>query len=176
MKKCQKCGKEATYIDVVIRKGGQIEETNLCDQCAQEAGLTPKHYQTVSDLLNQEVAKQIGRPQATAQQPTCPNCGLTWSEFRERGVLGCPACYDEFEERLIPLLQRTHEGGTAHVGAAPAQPGGEQAATTRLVQRLRKQLAEALNAEQYEKAAQLRDSLQDLGADRDAPEAMESGE
>jgi protein-arginine kinase activator protein McsA len=49
----------------------------------------------------------------------CPRCGLTFGQFRQSGLMGCPACYDAFEGPLGPLLQRAHEGGTHHSGKIP---------------------------------------------------------
>ncbi len=119
-----------------------------------------------------------GRP--VAPMPgACAACGLTYALFRQSGMLGCPECYQAFESQLWPLLSRAHEGGTHHVGKIPrrasTQAGdgpspGRAAALFGSVQEraeriviLRQQLAEAVGAEQYERAAQLRDELRKLG-------------
>src|SRR5262249_41844412 len=120
---------------------------------------------------------------------TCAACGLTYASFRQTGYLGCPECYTAFEQQLVPLIARAHEGGTHHTGKSPKRPltgdasaagtgtahaaeraaraeadrAARQATEARLIAEravmLQKRLNEAVAAEEYEKAAQLRDEL-----------------
>lgn len=108
----------------------------------------------------------------------CGRCGLTYAAFKQTGLLGCPGCYAAFEERLGPLLERAHEGATHHVGKVPrralaecrAEGGGEGAAgllggeaeRAERIETVRKQLRRAVESEQYELAARLRDELDGL--------------
>jgi protein arginine kinase activator len=101
---------------------------------------------------------------AAEQQPVqCDQCGITWAEFRQTGLLGCPADYDHFERDLTPLIQRAHEGATHHTGKTPAKHGEAKAASegrpTVDVARLRKELQRAVEAEDYETAAKVRDQI-----------------
>ena len=96
-----------------------------------------------------------------AQDLTCKECGLTFAQFRDTGLLGCPQCYSEFESELGPLLERTHEGGTHHIGKVPRHSGESQARQVLLL-RLRKQLADAVANEDYKSAAKLRDQVREL--------------
>ncbi len=114
----------------------------------------------------------------------CPRCDLSFAVFRQGGLLGCPECYHTFESQLAPMLQRYHEGGGHHVGKVPRRAGSTPAlpppappplparpvvpasSVSDLAKRiavLRGQLAVAIQNEQYERAAQMRDELRRLG-------------
>jgi len=98
----------------------------------------------------------------------CISCGLTWAEFRDRSQFGCSECYDAFEKQLNALLERAHEGGAHHVGKRPHRHLDDYDVKVR-IQHLRKQLADAISAEQYEHAAQLRDDINIAAAPVDSP-------
>lgn len=159
--KCDNCNKPATvhHTEVV---NGKVIERNLCEQCAAklEGPKVSKGHTPINELLTSFVMAHSGVQKGT--QPTvCDQCGMTWGEFRQNGLLGCPADYDLFEPDLAPLIQRAHEGATHHVGKTPARHGGGSAAQKKLVDltRLRKELQRAVETEDYERAAQLRDQI-----------------
>ena len=81
-----------------------------------------------------------------------------WPVFRHKKLLGCPADYDAFEKALIPLIERAHEGASHHIGKVPMRLGAPRSSENELV-RLRRRLAKAVEAEQYEEAAKLRDKI-----------------
>jgi protein arginine kinase activator len=163
-RRCDKCNKAATHHSVEIIKGRKIEK-HLCDECAAEEGLAIKSVHTpINELLTNFVKLQTGAAAGQTglvpakQELTCPECGLTFSGFREQSLLGCPTCYREFEPALGPLLERAHEGGTHHVGKVPRRAGQTEHRQQHLL-RLRKRLDEAVTAENYELAAKLRDQI-----------------
>ncbi len=155
--KCDQCDQPATYHSVKIVKGQKIEE-HLCEAHAAQAGLVPKEAQApINELLTKFV--QLHSGMAGAQQElACDNCGMTFNEFREHSLLGCPECYRAFEAQLAPLLERAHEGATHHIGKVPRRAGADEHRQQRLL-RMRKQLADAVAAEDYEQAARLRDEI-----------------
>lgn len=164
---CQ-CGeREATIHEVVIRNGKKLER-HLCEVCAKLAGM--------------EVATGVAAVArvSVVQGPVCETCGTTIAEFKHTGLLGCPACYRRFETQLGPLLERAHEGGTHHIGKFPKrilasqkQSGNAESVLGSATERaarlglLRQQLDEAVQAEQYERAAKIRDEMARL-ADGDS--------
>jgi protein arginine kinase activator len=93
----------------------------------------------------------------------CPACGLTAAQFRTRGRLGCPRCYEMFRQSLLPLLERVHDG-TTHRGRCPGKPTDQRAGEDEQLNDLRCSLRDAINAENYELAAQLRDQIQQLSS------------
>ncbi|MEX0774634.1 MAG: UvrB/UvrC motif-containing protein [Phycisphaeraceae bacterium] len=155
--KCDLCDRPATHHSVEIVKGQKIEK-NLCDLHAQQAGMIIKAVQhtPINELLTNFVKKHSGA--VTQQELTCDNCGLTFGEFRENSLMGCPECYHAFEAPLGPLLERAHEGATHHIGKVPRRAGASEQRQQHLL-RMRKQLADAVAGEDYETAAHLRDEI-----------------
>lgn len=159
---CQTCKKQAATVHLTdISPDGEKRERHLCEQCAQEEGITPKPqtHVPISELLtglvvNKGSAKQLA-------DLACPHCGLTFVEFRNDGLLGCPSDYDAFEKALIPLVERAHEGASHHIGKVPRRLGAPRSAKTDLV-RLKRRLAKAVDEEKYEEAAELRDKIRVL--------------
>ena len=162
--KCDKCDQPATVHLIEIVNGKKIEK-HLCEKHAIEDGVTVKMTAApINELLEKFVMKHTGEEEVTSET-VCGNCGMTWDLFRKRGLLGCPACYETFESNLQPLLERAHEGANRHVGKAPSCAGTDELRQQRLMQ-LRRELDQAVASEQYERAAALRDEVDNLERDK----------
>jgi len=61
---------------------------------------------------------------------------------------------------MDPMLRRIH-GKTFHVGKVPKRTGG-QLRIRQEINRLKRELQEAINAEEYERAAVIRDKIKEL--------------
>lgn len=159
--KCDNCNRPATVHMTEVRNGKHVEQ-NLCEQCAaKQQGIVGKPHMPINELLTKFVMAHSGVP-SEQQIVQCDQCGITWAEFRQNGLLGCASDYDHFESDLAPLIQRAHEGATHHIGKTPAGRSSELATSRRPtadVVRLRKELQRAVEAEDYEKAASLRDQI-----------------
>jgi protein arginine kinase activator len=116
----------------------------------------------LSDFLASMGKGAAGKLPAVADESPCGFCGATLKDFRETGRLGCPHCYASFEPHLRDLLRRLH-GSSQHVGEVylPPSAAGEAAAEDRLGD-LRDQLRRAVEAENFELAAELRDRIRVL--------------
>jgi len=160
--KCDNCNKSATVHLTEIRNGKKIEK-HLCEQCAaQSEGVPPaiKGHTPINELLTNFVMQHAGLQKEMGV--TCDQCQVTWAEFRQNGLFGCEHDYDVFEKDLTPLLQRAHEGATHHVGKTPIRVGGTASRPKKKavdVTKLRKELSRAVELEDYEKAAKLRDQI-----------------
>lgn len=163
--KCDNCDRPATYHAVEIVKGQKIE-THLCDQCAAEDGMGVKSAHTpINELLTNYVKAQstVEKPSgASSLDLVCPDCGLKFGDFRDNSLLGCAGCYAAFEAPLTGLLERAHEAGNHHIGKVPRRGGGAGEQRHLLITRIRKRLDDAVEAEDYELAARLRDDLSGL--------------
>lgn len=155
---CDECGKEATVhlTDVV---NGQKIEKHLCQECAAAEGLTIKAHFPLAKILEGLVDQSLA--QKELEDLRCDVCGITFSEFREQHLLGCPNDYEVFEHVLTPLLERAHDGGTYHTGKVPANAAESERRHIELL-RLRGQLKQAVADEDYESAAGLRDRIKEL--------------
>ncbi len=155
--KCDGCGKAATVHLTEITNGKKIEK-HLCEGCASSEGITIKANVPISQLLEDFILQS---PSEEIAQQTCDICGVSFSDFRKQGVLGCPHDYDVFSDSLDPLLAKAHEGANQHVGKVPHRAGQDQKKMNTIL-RLRAELKSAVTAEDYERAAGLRDQIKEL--------------
>ncbi len=102
------------------------------------------------------------RNRDSSASPACTICGLSWSQFKQSGLMGCPHDYEQFQNKLLPLLKRAQEGATEHIGKVPAKRQTAEGERQSRTMRLRRDLKRAIDAENYEQAAQLRDILRQL--------------
>ena len=170
MKKCRRCSKPATLHITEIRDG-DVQELHLCESCAQDYLSNPETSDAGEEIDG--LAAKLG--EAAGDQDLeqldhliCPNCGISFREFRNQGRLGCPHDYIAFEEELIPLLENIH-GETQHCGKIPKRAPDASQRQYRLI-KLRNDLRLAVEDEQYENAAGLRDEIQRLEAELNVEE------
>jgi protein arginine kinase activator len=157
MKKCHRCSKPATLHITEIREG-VVHELHLCESCAQEYLNNPAAAEVSDDAFSAKLLEEDQLEEL--DQHVCPNCGITYRQFRSQGRLGCPHDYLEFEEELLPLLENIH-GKTQHVGKFPKRAPHASQRQYQLI-RLRNELRTAVEGEQYEQAARLRDEIRTL--------------
>ena len=156
---CQKCKENEATIHITEVSNGDHRETHLCEQCAEANGAVVKTPVTINQLLSSLIAAHSGA--AELADLTCPKCGISFLEFRQQGLLGCPNDYEVFSKTLEELLVRVHGQDTNHVGKVPSRTGPKQKKHMEML-RLRRELAQAVELEQYEKAAQLRDHIKEF--------------
>ncbi len=163
--KCQKCDKPATF-HITELTGGKPQELHLCEDHAREyltqSANEPTTATSMAAALAQQMAQQMTVGQtaeelAKLDQQVCPVCGISFYEFRNQGRLGCPYDYTCFENQLEPLILNIH-GETEHVGKTPARSATGSGRRTELI-RLRREMKEAVEAENYEQASELRDQI-----------------
>ena len=168
-KPCQNCQKNPATVHLTEIQDNRMTELHLCQSCAEEKGLAsmpagPKF--AIGDLLAGMVDGMSTGEEEKVGPVQCPGCGMLYSAFRETGRLGCAECYQAFGTKLKPLLRRIH-GSTRHVGKTPAH---DPAAWTqqRQMQRLEDELQRAVEREDFERAAEIRDRIKTM---QDGPPA-----
>lgn len=166
VKKCHICGKRAS-ISLTQIINGQVSELALCESCAREKGLFdpqtltfaekffPEEIKAKVDKLVRELAgitpEENGERQGNDEQDLlvrCPVCQFSLSAYRKTGRLGCPACYTVFARELA------QETGM--------EPEETNAGTAGEIAALERELQQAVEREDYETAAVLRDRLRQL--------------
>jgi protein arginine kinase activator len=161
---CDQCHEREAVIHLTQIVNEQVTTLHLCERCAAEKGVESPGGVAKTPLGSflAAMGKNLPETEPVAQAgDTCPRCGASLQDFRESGRLGCPECYRAFEVPLRELLRRLH-GSTHHVGERYAEqegaaPEGRQRATE-----LREQLRLAVETENFELAAELRDRLRVL--------------
>lgn len=161
---CDQCQQRQATVMVTRIVNGKKSEAHLCQECAQQhgdLGFLAEPSFTFHNILAGlfEPEGMVSGVAQTKPNTRCPNCGLSFSDFRRLGHLGCSECYTQFETLLDPLVKRIHGSGE-HVGKIPMQGG--TAKLHRELDNARRQLREAVASEAYEKAAELRDRIKDL--------------
>jgi protein arginine kinase activator len=170
--KCQECDKPATF-HITELTGGKPVELHLCEEHARQYLTQPgggaETPTTMANVLAQQIAQQMAVGQtaeelANLDQQACPVCGITFYDFRNQGRLGCPHDYVCFQAQLEPLILNVH-GETEHVGKRPSRCGQGTEARTQLI-RLRREMAEAVAQEDYERASRLRDQIRKVEGEK----------
>ena len=139
----------------------EVQEEHLCEICAQAKNLphSPVAKKSVSDILK---LLQFSAQNTAKRRPTltCPDCGMTWEEFRQKGRFGCSKDYEVFEKPLKELLERMH-GATDHCGRVPGLSEIQMERMQRVTE-LKRDLESAIRDEAYESAARIRDELKSI--------------
>ena len=158
---CDVCqSKEATvFLTQIV--DGKMQKVNLCEACSKEKGVNDPTGFALADLL-----LGIGASQEIEKSPAalkCGVCGFTQADFKKTGRLGCSHCYTVFDDGIAPMLKNMHKG-TAHTGKTPAKFHMTRQRGEKL-KSLQDNLSKAVAAEEFEKAAELRDQIRLLEAE-----------
>ena len=157
---CSICKEKPATVHLTQIVGDKMQKLDLCEDCAKAKGVNDP---TSFSLADADILFGLGASQEIEQAGTelrCPRCGFTQADFKKSGRLGCPDCYKTFAEGLGALLKSMHKG-IRHIGKAP-----EALRTTRenadRLKVLQKKLAKAIESENFEEAAQLRDEIKQI--------------
>lgn len=173
--KCQQCEKPATF-HITELTAGTPQEVHLCEDHARvyltQADEVEVESPTLAGVLAQQLKLgQTAQELARLDQQACPVCGITFYEFRQHGRLGCPHDYVAFESELAPLISNIH-GDEKHTGKRPKRVSHSTDRRTDLI-RLRREMKEAVEREEYERASVLRDQIREIEGDTGPP--LDSG-
>lgn len=169
---CEKCQKNQASVHMQQFLNGQKVELHLCQECAFKLD-NPEMLVSLENIfkgfLDQLNTKYFANPaapgaagQIKSMKPTkaCSRCGMTFNKFKTGGRLGCDVCYQSFAKEVEVLLKNV-QGSTRHEGKYPRRMGAG-VINKRQVNELRSQLKKAVEEENYEEAARLRDEIRVL--------------
>jgi protein arginine kinase activator len=154
---CCFCKQKEATVHLTQIAGDKVQKVDLCEECAKNKGVNDPAGFSLADLLlglgaSQEIEQASGG--ATIK---CPHCGFTQADFKKAGRLGCSQCYTVFGEVLEGLLKTMHKG-VRHAGKVPMALQQTRDLSDRL-RILQKKLAKAVEEENFEQAAMLRDEI-----------------
>lgn len=156
---CQNCKKRIADVHFTQIINNKKIEMYLCEQCASEKGQVSF---TLPLNLNKFLSGFVGADaesyiNTAPKAMVCKKCGMSFDEFQRTGKLGCGECYKTYGERLKSVLKRLH-GNVEHSGKVPAKLS-KSLSTSKEVERLKELLNKAVQCEEYEKAADIRDRI-----------------
>lgn len=157
---CEKCNKNHATVHLTAIENGVKREAHLCDECARNAGVGLKVTFSISDILGNLMEPKVSKATRDMQQLRCPECGITYQEFKSKARLGCANDYEVFRAGLLPLLEKIHNA-TQHVGKLPHTVDATLKKENEL-NRLKRELDGMVKSENFEKAAEIRDRIRTL--------------
>ena len=159
---CCICKEKEATVHLTQISGDKMQKVDLCEECAKTKGVNDPTGFSLADLLLGLGASQEIEQAGGGAEVKCPRCGFTQADFKKAGRLGCPDCYQTFAEGLEGLLKTMHKG-TRHTGKVPQslQQSRNQAERMKVLQ---KKLAKAVEDENFEQAALLRDEIRQMSA------------
>ena len=172
---CEDCGIRPAKFHLMTIINGDRVERNLCPSCMarHQKQIPGIDFSNLAGILNSILENRGHEEQeqleVDAQNCVCEQCGMTYAEFQQCGMLGCANCYQAFKTPLTALLQRVH-GNTQHAGRVPG--GAHNGTSIRMnIDRLKQKLQKAVADEEYEQAARLRDAIRALNMQLERKEA-----
>ena len=172
---CQKCHKKTASVFISSIINGQEIRIYLCDDCAKDYPLFNFNFQNpfsikdVMDKLKIDEDTSIDQEKdnllqidndSKEEDIICPNCYSTYNEYKQTGKLGCSRCYEAFEEKLKPVLKNIY-GHEEYIGKIPKKDNSH-IYISKEIRILREDLNRAVEQEEYEKAADIRDKIKEL--------------
>lgn len=163
---CERCKKNEATTHLHESINGKVKELHLCEECAAELGygnLFSNPFADMSASIQGFLGSMFSQAMPAQMLPggkKCSVCGTTFEELAQSAMAGCSNCYHTFYRELLPSIERIH-GKTRHVGKIPGTAGREIKLKKEL-ESLKQQLNEAVAAQEYEKAATLRDQIREL--------------
>ncbi|CUH91964.1 UvrB/UvrC motif-containing protein [Herbinix luporum] len=169
--RCLKRNAKVLYTEII---NGVKTEQHLCEECAADY----TSFQMEKPLLNSDITlnsllstllggyhtSATKKPGESKPSLVCEGCKSTYEEFLQRGRFGCAQCYRSFHGELGETLRRI-QGAEVHTGK---RPKGFVSSTDKILQdlteveRLSIELQEAIEKEEFEEAARLRDLIRQL--------------
>jgi protein arginine kinase activator len=163
--KCEICGLKDAVIHIRQIQKDLVHELHICEECAQEKGLMREEDSDlpIANLLS-GLLEGKDLTGAGEVKEACPKCGMKASEFRKQGKLGCPECFMAFDRDVRAIISQmaAKPRHTGKLARSLAVPGDERAAVG---EGLHEELREAVEREEYERAAMLRDRIRELETD-----------
>ena len=167
--KCQKCGNNNANTHIKTIVNGEFREYDLCSECAKKMGYT-NIFSDIDSEFSGFLGSFFGNALPARSQAThCDFCGSTYSDIVKTGQVGCANCYEVFESLLLPSIRKIH-GNTTHCGKNStasqklAVKKQEEKTDKEKLAELKAELEKAINEQNFEYAAELRDKIKEMEA------------
>ena len=140
--KCELCSANNAKYKYYEVDSDTVREINICEECAREKGVDVKSKE-------ESTVVEIG---------VCPDCGLTFREYRDSRSLGCIQCYKSFEDQIKVFLKES-QLGVVHKGKEPVR-SSKVIFVKKEILEMKKKLENYVEDEKFEEAVKLRDKIE----------------
>ena len=168
--KCENCGEREASVHFTQIRNNRKMEMHLCKECAKSKGFH-NPLEDVPFPLAEFLTSMVQRS-TTASDPiarlVCAECGMRFVDFSRVGRFGCGQCYTAFRAPLEDLFRKVH-GATRHRGRSPDTATEVRESTVEAEVRIKEDLRRAIEREDFELAAELRDRLKSLPGEESPP-------
>lgn len=166
---CPECNKREAEIHLTKIVSNKKVSVSLCRECAAKLGfhspLDNVPFPLAEILTGMTEGFGLDEKRSETEKLECKECGLTFGDFAHQGRFGCGQCYASFRQRLEPIMRKIH-GASIHRGRNPGMvhedAGDTQIAPVQEEARVEEELRKAIESEDFERAAELRDKLRML--------------
>lgn len=148
--KCDVCRRRDAAAVITMIVNGKNGVRHVCSQCIKKLQRGDAFAAEMAILSTMDSVKD---------QAACPVCGTTPDDIRRTGRVGCASCYHFFFDMLQPLVIRMNGAMQRREEEMNKQ---EPMTHKSQIDQLREQMFSAVNAENYERAAELRDEIRRL--------------
>ena len=162
---CQDCKKHEAQVHLTQIVNNEKTTLHLCNECAAARGFHSPLDNIpfpLAEILSALTANMPGITDSVRDEITCQSCGLTFERFTQQGRFGCGECYRAFRQPLEPIMRKIH-GASLHRGQTPSfSPSGSNDSLPIPIkeeERLELELKKAIESEDFERAAEIRDKL-----------------
>jgi protein arginine kinase activator len=167
---CEKCKKNEAKVNLVTVVNGEKHEIWLCENCVKDISNIPFFssisqngslpFQGMLTEILSSVGSKANIDNNNVNEIVCPNCGLTYDEFKKTGRLGCSDCYEAFRVVLEPRI-KSLQAGVKHIGKIPHMKS-EEIVRRKKLKDLKVEMQKLIVTEEYERAAVVRDEIKKL--------------
>lgn len=165
---CPECNEREATIHLTQIVNNEKISTSMCEECAARHGFhspldnVPFPLAEILSGMTKHLPRKANQP--ATEKLVCPNCGMDFEQFANQGRFGCGECYQAFRPRLEVIMRKIH-GASLHRGRHPGMEATSDAnaiAPVKEEERLESALKRAIDEEDFERAAELRDKLRSL--------------
>lgn len=159
---CQSCFEKTATTHIKTMLNGVFKEYMLCPECAKKLG-----YMNFFEDFGTNFGNFLGNfldnsteKNAISQDKKCKLCGSSFRDIVNTGKVGCAHCYEVFYDEIIPSIHKIH-GNTKHIGRMSASENSKSKFVNE-VDELKLKLAQAIEKQEFEEAAKLRDKIKGI--------------
>lgn len=157
---CQKCGENQATTYYMQTINGKTTSIQLCSACAADIGVgSMLNHASMSDMFSEFLTNTFSMPSVTTNK-VCEKCHSGLSDIIKSGKVGCDECYHTFYKEILPTIENVH-GKTRHIGKISASADSRIKKKAE-IQQLKSELNEAVENQEFETAAELRDRIKSI--------------